>query len=59
MLRCNWIRCIKPTLLFPSVKHNVLNYVGHFCFHYYMYNSYNLFSSSDDVKQAQEKTVMG
>ena len=37
ILRCNWIRCIKPTLLFPSVKHNVLNYVGHFCFHYYMY----------------------
>ena len=21
ILRCNWIRCIKPTLLFPSVKH--------------------------------------
>ena len=37
ILRCNWIRCIKPTVLFPSVKHNVLNYVGHFCFHYYMY----------------------
>ena len=37
ILRCNWIRCIKPTLLFCSIKHNVLNYVGHFCFHYYMY----------------------
>ena len=42
ILRCNWIRCIKPTVLFPSVKHNVLNYVGHFCFHYYMY-MYNNF----------------
>ena len=21
ILRCNWIGCIKPTLLFPSVKH--------------------------------------
>ena len=64
ILRCNWIRCIKPTLLFPSVKHkfSTMWHISVFiitCTCIIMSLQLQLFPSSDDVKQAQEKTVMG